>query len=802
MHVARRAAAIVLAYQCCALLACNADRAGTVDATRTDCLEACRSTIVQRQRAVDRVRFDKVTESSARSSGALSGTIVPRAVVLVPPTTGADLRLVPDATRNPLPNPEFHGVELRLDHPLDASSVSGLRVRATAPYQLTNAWIAFGSSTAGADGPDMTVVEFRFGDVSGTAVGEVELSGQPKWAGPIGYIAFGFQAHGHDPVELVALEVVRTGSGVEHARANDERHAVVHAPAPSSCTCNATIPAGARLDVSFGIAEPSQAAKGVTFCVSVGTQAQPRMVVWSRYLSAAQANAGRSWESASIPLDGFGESDATIDFETFSGSRCESVGDPESVRTAWAGLDLVSSHRKPPSRPSVVLISLDTLRADRLGCYGAGRQTSPAIDSMAAEGVLFEQAISQAPETHSSHMSLFTGLYPTEHRVQRHSDVLSPELPYLVESFRNAGYRTAAVTEGGFVAAHYGFDRGFQSYEEADPDATRRELVGRTFADANAWLERFAGQSFFLFVHTYDVHPPLDPPEQLLAQFAGDYRGAIPVPFPAEMNPSLEQLLRNSRFSPEDLRFVRNLYDAGVRNADDHVASLLATLRKLEILDSTLVVLLSDHGEELADHFSIPQHGHTLYDELVRVPLVFRGPGVQTGVRIHDEVRLIDVLPTLLELAGLPLDPQSVSGRSVAPMLRGERMEIAPAFSVGVAPTERLAVRTRVDAKRYKLIRTSGFLESPWIGQIRELSDLSRLRSIPAEVELFDLDEDPHELTNVASSRPAVVERLDGLLADYTARSGREPTTPREAPPIPAHVAERLRSLGYLSSEQ
>jgi arylsulfatase A-like enzyme len=325
-------------------------------------------------------------------------------------------------------------------------------------------------------------------------------------------------------------------------------------------------------------------------------------------------------------------------------------------------------------------VLLDTLRADRLSVYGHSRETSPNIDRLAMRGVLFEQAVTSAPWTLPATVSLLTGEYPTarvfDRRLQRS----------LVERIRDAGFATGAFVEGGFVSEQFGFGRGFEHFSEfltytrRDPAASLGSKkaaavhdIGETFGAAIDWLEAHSDLPFFLLVHTYEVHIPytrLDYAEEL-------ERGSLPRLFGfREAQEAVQQ-----RRSPTERRYIGALYDGGVRTADHHVGRLLEALRRVGRSHDTLVVVTSDHGEDLGHR---PDgragfHGHTLYDELVRVPLIVFDPTRDFSVkRVFTQVRTLDVLPTVLERLGITA-AEEIHGRSLVPLMEGLEVEHRPA---------------------------------------------------------------------------------------------------------------------------
>lgn len=317
-----------------------------------------------------------------------------------------------------------------------------------------------------------------------------------------------------------------------------------------------------------------------------------------------------------------------------------------------------------PTR-GVILISLDTLRADRLGAYGYDGATSPFLDRLAAErGIVFERVVAQYPGTLIGHMSMLTGLYPQEHGVMPPASVLAPEVPLLAEMLSERGVLTAGHTEGGFVDGEFGFARGFEVWTDT-AYADDRD-VERTFNRGIAFLEDLRDSSagdggadaerFFLFLHTYSIHDPYTPPDG----FGVDPNQPLDPP------PTGKTLkLANDGFIevPEPtVAGYSDRYDASIRYVDGVLGDLFKRLEELELRDQTAVIITSDHGEAFGEHGRL---GHEqTYPEELHVPLILIHPDLDRGYRVPTPVELIDVAPTVLDLLGVDSET-AMSGRSL-----------------------------------------------------------------------------------------------------------------------------------------
>jgi arylsulfatase A-like enzyme len=311
---------------------------------------------------------------------------------------------------------------------------------------------------------------------------------------------------------------------------------------------------------------------------------------------------------------------------------------------------------------NLVVIGIDTLRADHLGCYGYPRPTSPRLDALSREGVLFTTAISPSPWTLPAFASMFTGLLPSSHRAGEgwwfERTRLDPSFVTLAEVLRGTGYRTGSFVSNGFVSPDTGVADGFEE--------TRVWFSGKGATPAAiAWLDTHAAERFFLFLHIVEPHHPYSPPEEHAAPFLDrSYEGLIGTSFGEAPDPD---------WTDADRQRIIDLYDGEVSFADALVGDVLDKLAQLGVDDDTIVVVTADHGEELFERGTIG-HGHSLYDELLRVPLIIRWPGREPHGRVEQQVRTMDLFPTLLDALGLPVPP-GLDGVSLLPLARGEPQE-------------------------------------------------------------------------------------------------------------------------------
>lgn len=321
-----------------------------------------------------------------------------------------------------------------------------------------------------------------------------------------------------------------------------------------------------------------------------------------------------------------------------------------------------------PDNPNVILISLDTLRAQSMGCYGGAKNTTPFLDRFAREGVLFENMCAASTSTPPSHMSIMTGLYRSVHGVLN-KEVLDRSITTLPEMFSSAGYATGAVTENGFLVREMGFGRGFDDYYEIkdvllfDKLMVAGGFARDVFERGKIWIQANLNRKFFLFLHTYEVHDPYLPPPPYDTMFLDNpdgYRQHL------DKFRKYRGRVDSRQFPPE---FIRAQYEGEIRYVDELVKDLVDFIRQQDLTEKTLVIVTSDHGEQLFERDAIVGHGYHTYDTESHVPFILWMPGkMPAGVRIPNQVSNVDIVPTLADL--IRLDTRgSVQGVSLLPLI-------------------------------------------------------------------------------------------------------------------------------------
>ena len=418
--------------------------------------------------------------------------------------------------------------------------------------------------------------------------------------------------------------------------------------------------------------------------------------------------------------------------------------------------------------PNILLISIDALRADHLGSYGYDRSTSPALDELASDGIRFSRAFVNTHGTPPSHTSLLSSLYQETHRVGIDSDAaeggggysIPDEVILVQELFQQAGWLTAAVTGGGYMSAEFGFARGFEIFHDQAGGvvpATQKIIDILTDRDNDM-------RPVFAFFHTYQIHSPYDPPKKY-RDFFGEYEGNVEASSEAllEIQKSAGKVLTRA-----DFEFLESLYDGEIRHTDTVIGKMLSTLEVEGLLDNTVVIVTSDHGEEFGEHGGL-LHGGKLFEELLRVPLIISGVDIPEGVVEPMLASLIDIPPTMLSLAGLPVPPH-MEGRDLfdpRPPIPWQQQRIYAQYG------DRLYC---VRAPRWKLIH----------------------RPANGIVKLFDLHRDPGERSNVRDQYPEVAETLLGELRVWRDARPRLDLSPRPSDELSPEKIEELRALGYV----
>jgi len=442
-----------------------------------------------------------------------------------------------------------------------------------------------------------------------------------------------------------------------------------------------------------------------------------------------------------------------------------------------------------PQPMSIVLISLDTTRADHLGVYGDEKATSPKLDRFAERATVYERAYSTSSWTLPTHASIFTGLLPMQHGAQSDPASENHSLSYgvrpLAESFttlgemmRDAGYRTGAVVGGPALRREFGIAQGFEFYDDdlaSLGDRFHGRRAAKVATSAIQLVERFGDEPYFLFVNFFDPHAPYHPPAPydrgLVNPDETEHKVRLIGRLTAGDRP--EPVERYPADQREWIAGMLDAYDAEIRYMDAHLGRLLDAIDASPRGPETLIVITSDHGESFGEHFYL-SHGAHLYEDNVRVPLLLRRPGERDGVRVTGQVQTHQLFPTLLGAAGIDV-PEGVDARGLEAtggdvLLEVRRSDLNVKFFGDFFDRDQMAIQSWP----YKLVlRTTG------------------------ERELFDLANDPAELHDISTREP---ERVAELVAKLRSEVARRPPEYSEAdrPELRPETEEALRALGYL----
>lgn len=426
-------------------------------------------------------------------------------------------------------------------------------------------------------------------------------------------------------------------------------------------------------------------------------------------------------------------------------------------------------------KPNVLLIVSDATRADHLSCYGYGKETSPNLDALAREAVLFEQAIAQGTHTIVATPCILSSLYPSQHGLTTYRDVLSDSALTIAEILAAEGYETYGLSTNPHITEATGFAQGFEIFESdrswLNTNATR--VVDRFLA----WLAANRGKRFFAFLFFIDPHSPYEPPGEFLEKLGGDPGFLV-------RDWSLDSL---KNYAPQEQRQIIARYDAEIASLDHELGRLFTGLSREGLDERTLIVYTSDHGEALWEHDRVG-HGDTLHEELLRIPLImklpriFRIPGLEApaGRTLKDAVAQVDIVPTLLEFLGIGI-PEEVQGISLLPLIyRGTYPQGRPIFSeeilLQLGPYNLKSVRVG----RWKLILD----QNPRSGAVKR--------------ELYDLAKDPREEVNAVLRETEVTKELERELIVFMGRMERMRIVSGERSIPTESMLESLKALGYI----
>lgn len=452
--------------------------------------------------------------------------------------------------------------------------------------------------------------------------------------------------------------------------------------------------------------------------------------------------------------------------------------------------------RSQPTSPNIVWIVLDTVRADGIGGTLNGQPITPAIDQLAAEGTTYVSAYAPAPWTVPSHASMFTGRYPFEHQATHSTLSLPLSAVTIAERLQNRGYETGAFTCNSWLNEHNGFSQGFDLWHELRAQVGSGSDKGAAAATEMVltWLDQRGGEGrpFFAFINFLEAHLPYQPPAQALRRMGWPEEALSSGGFSIE---AAERLIYSeSEPSTGHLVAIRTLYRSEISYVDEHVGVIVDALRRLGILDDTVLIIASDHGEHIGEH-GLMGHEFSLFDPVLHVPLIIRYPRrFGKGQRIEAPVSLVDLVPTLLEMLGEDLSSQPFGGRSLLNQSASAEQNTKRYVLAEYSRPERLVNRywrgkhPGADMSQYDVA-----LKAIRQGEFKYIVDSEGRES------LFRLTEDPHEEHDVASAHPTVLADLRARLAEMAGMPTESSAPPTDIPETDPELMEQLRSLGYLN---
>lgn len=507
---------------------------------------------------------------------------------------------------------------------------------------------------------------------------------------------------------------------VKKVRIEGDTRSSLYLPEPGSISYDVLVPELGVLLFSYGLAPQVWNKEGYIhrFKIIIEKEDKDKKEIFEAKIDPLDMS-NKKWHEQKIDLSSYGGQKVKITFETKRLNESETL----SMNFAIWGNPAIFTPRKKNDL-NVILISIDTLRPDHLSSYGYPKLTSPFIDSLAGEGILFKNAISQAPWTLPSHGSIFTSLYPSSHglgmdlalKYKDHVELLPSNVKTLAEVLKDNGYFTASFNGGGNVSADFGFSQGFYSYNE------RWRYINESYDELSKWISENRKFKFHLFFHVWDVH---------------DYTRT-------------RNKYYNVNIPQEDHKeYISAQYDSSIKYMDKFIGMLIYKLKELNLRENTLIVLTSDHGEEFYEH---DYNGHALYlyDTLIKVPLIFHLPGIiPSNKSINRQVMLIDVYPTILDLLQIKI-PEQAQGRSFLASLKGKKGEDVDERSFVFSEEHYHVKRTAARTNEKKFILRKAMTNKASISKYKKFS-------LPKSYEkdeklLFSLRQDPGEQKNIVET--------------------------------------------------
>gem|GEM_PF-3283850 len=506
------------------------------------------------------------------------------------------------------------------------------------------------------------------------------------------------------------------------------------------------------LDKSAWLDHPSE----LMLRISVKVEKEPEKDIAQIPVLPRKLGGKWKWFRKEIDLGEFSNQKVTLTFENISLKS-------KAKRTIlWGEPVIVSSvDRQNDNRPNFVILLVDALRPDHLGAYGYDRPTSPNIDALALDGIVFENAFAQSNCTTLSTASLLTSRFPLDAK-EAHSSYFSikPGISTIFKELDNIGYQTAVFTQNALVHWDYHYDEGVDSFLVG----SKSKPMGN---DVSGWISDYRDAPFLIYVHYMDVHADYQPPTELLSKFVPrDYQPIEPAVQLGKARDMEDSMSKGHSYGEKDKEYTIGLYDGTIAYTDQQIGQLIARLKTLGLYNNTVILVIADHGEEFWEHGGL-RHSSTLYDEQLRVPLILKPPLHldRKAERISSLARLIDLYPTIMQLTGLTIPPD-IEGIYLLDA------ELEKNLSVYAETPEMVAIRTR----EWKLIDK--------IGNNKD--------------ELYNLKLDPREKINVIAKHPDISARLQGEIKHFKKNRTSSKSIEQRPKKLDQKTIDRLRALGYL----
>ena len=551
------------------------------------------------------------------------------------------------------------------------------------------------------------------------------------------------------------------------------------APTPSQIKLQVTLPSNPELTFAIGIKTlvpgenetstraPAQVGGKARFVIRAGENA-PAEEVFRRDIHLARSN---QWLEQSVDLSRYSGRKIWLSFETSRGGRNASPSEePPNFVGLFADSIIYDRAIRRPGRP-VVLISIDTLRRDHVSLYGYERQTTPGLDNLATESIVFEDAISTSSLTLPAHASLLTSLHPSAHGGVAVDLSIRDGLLTLAEYFQQFGFYTQAIVTQIYLSKKFGLDKGFDALHWMQ-EARAQDVTDR----AIKFLQSKQDDDFFLLLHYFDPHFNYKPPPPYDRFFDPDYSGSA-----GGMYSIFSKETRDS-IDRRDVDHIVALYDGEIRYTDEHIQRVFQEMKRLGIYDNALIIVTSDHGEEFLEH-EFWGHSEKLYEELIRVPMILKLPeGEAGGTRQKQQVSLLDVAPTILDVLELPI-PDAFQGESLLGLIGDRRGRSSVAWS---------EVGTNIKAySNHKVSFRQGALGQKLIFEDKRSKELA--------IEMYDLAQDPAETNDLSMVERRAIERAQTQLEAFLSMMAALERD--ESPSMPADLKtedlEQLRALGW-----